>query len=84
MSRAVRQSASKQTAVVRLDAKFRAAGSSLHAACEVDGSVVRHWKQSSTMHGGRDGAIPDRYHARILAAAKRLRLTLDPAEMVNC
>lgn len=47
-------------------------------------STVCHWDRPPGDNGvGRGGSIPDKYHRPILAAARRLRLSLSPADLVN-
>jgi hypothetical protein len=54
------------------------------AVCGVDPSRVRHWRSSSAgKPNGRDGAIPDIYFSRILAAAKKRGIRVQPGELVN-
>lgn len=73
----------RKTAVDRMVEKF--GGTAEFAeVCGVDPSRVRHWRRPSSLGANaRNGAIPDIYHGRIIAAAKQRRLRIDPAELVN-
>lgn len=73
----------KKTAVDRMVEKFGGTNE-FAAVCQVDPSRVRHWRRPASSGGNaRGGAIPDIYHARIIAAAKARRIKVNPAELVN-
>jgi hypothetical protein len=75
--------ARKQTPVDRMVEKF--GGTTQFAeVCGVNPAAVRHWRgRKPNDKQGRDGRIPDRYHTRILAVAKKRGIKLNPAELVN-
>lgn len=69
------------TAVSRIAKKF-GGQSALARLLGLDRSTVCHWDRPSGLKG-RDGAIPDRYHKRIIAGAKAQKIKLRPEELVN-
>ena len=72
----------KQTAVDRCAAVFGSLAE-LARVCVVDVATPCHWNRPTTKKNGRGGAIPDRYHRRILAAVKKRNLPLQPGDLIN-
>lgn len=75
--------ARKSTPVSRMVEKFGGT-TQLADAVGVDPSVIRHWRgKKPADKQGRDGRIPDKHHAKILAEAKKRGIRVNPAELVN-
>lgn len=72
-----------ETAVDRVDRKFRARGMTLAQACDVDRSTPVHWNRPTSEKNGRGGGIPDKYHAVILTVGKRVRAGITAADLIN-
>jgi hypothetical protein len=69
------------TAVERIAKKF-GGQAALARELKITRSAVCHWNRPRDA-GGRDGSIPDVYHAGIIAAAKRKKLGLKKEELIN-
>lgn len=73
----------KGTAVERVADKFGGFGP-FARLLGLHESAVRQWNMDKAVNRrGRDGSIPDAYHKKIVALAKKHRVKLRVSEMVN-
>ncbi len=71
----------KPSAVERISKKF-GGGAALATVCGVSRAAVSWWNTPLSKNGG-GGIIPAKYHAAILAAAKKRRVRVRPGDLVN-
>lgn len=73
----------KQTAVERIAAKTEHGLAGLATWAGVSRSTACNWNRPADKHNGRGGAIPDRYHERIINNAAADGVRIEPGELVN-
>lgn len=72
-----------ETAVDRVERKLKVKKTCLADLCGVDRTTPFHWNRPANKKNGRGGAIPDRYHVKIINEAKKLRVKITPADLFN-
>lgn len=72
-----------ETAVERVCRRLDVTFGGLAEICGVDVSTPCAWNLPLDRKNGRGGAIPDRYHRRILDYARRAGIDFKPGDLVN-